>query len=162
MNIAGRDWDKAYFLQWMAACFLLGSPIRIQYSISFIGRGPLKTQQSKQGTIKSVNHKYWGLRYPVNLMCSCLKIYFIVTGFCFSFSLTFVFSLYTDSCILQGMADIISFFFKRLKMWFTAVASWRWRKLPVSFGCFERGGFKTHWAEVMVLAVVDVSHGLIL
>lgn len=33
--------DRAYFLQWIAGCFLLGSPIRIQYSISFVGRGPL-------------------------------------------------------------------------------------------------------------------------
>lgn len=39
--------DVAYFLQWMAGCFLLGSPIRIQCSISFVGRGPLNTQQSK-------------------------------------------------------------------------------------------------------------------
>lgn len=34
--------------------------------------------------------------------------------------------------------------------------------LPVSFGCFEWRSFKPHWAEVVVLAVVDVSHGLIL
>lgn len=38
----------------------------------------------------------------------------------------------------------------------------QWRDLPICFCCFERRGFKAHWAEVVVLAVVNVGHGLIL
>lgn len=32
----------SYFLQWIAGCFRLGSPIRIQCSISVLGRGALR------------------------------------------------------------------------------------------------------------------------
>lgn len=37
----------SYFLQWMAGCFLLGSPIRIQCSISLVGRGALQATRYK-------------------------------------------------------------------------------------------------------------------
>lgn len=38
---------NAYFLQWIAGCFLLGSPIRIQCSISFVGEGHLQKKKKK-------------------------------------------------------------------------------------------------------------------
>lgn len=40
-------------------------------------------------------------------------------------------------------------------------AGLRWDP-PVGLCCFERCGFKAHGAEVVVLAVVNVGHGLIL
>lgn len=40
-GVWGRSRGGPYFLHCMAACFLLGSPIRIQCSVSLAGRAPL-------------------------------------------------------------------------------------------------------------------------
>lgn len=34
--------------------------------------------------------------------------------------------------------------------------------IPVCFCCFEWRRLEAHWAEVVVLAVVNVGHGLVL